>query len=252
MGQRLTAENLLKAVAIATEDVESWRHGEVCHAGMNGSNPELRQPLPPPPEDVDLLNIYVSLKPPPQVVASVESCKPQIPLDKLQDMEARWHAILAAETAIDQLRLRVEGAQAEMEAASQRMLTMDEKIHASNADVLQWNKAKTRARYAVPKAKEFTHRATWAIGAPERKKLGELFKDGLRPDIPLPNMDQLPEELARLLKSCQVLSAQGGTVVQECKSITAEIQGSLRTLLSNAAANAKKKRAASHKKGKFV
>src|SRR5882724_4032397 len=68
MAQRMTAENLLKAVAIATEEVESWRHGGVCHSGMNGSNPELRQPLRPPPEDVAQLDIYVSLKPPPEVV----------------------------------------------------------------------------------------------------------------------------------------------------------------------------------------
>src|SRR5437773_4132162 len=48
MGQRLTAETLLKAVAIATEEVDSWRHGDVSHSGMNRSNPELSDPLPPP------------------------------------------------------------------------------------------------------------------------------------------------------------------------------------------------------------
>jgi hypothetical protein len=252
LDKRITTENLLKAVAIATEEVESWRHGDVCYPGMNGSNPELTQPLPPPPQDVAHLNVCVSLKPPPQVVAPRESCEPEIPLEKLQGLEARWNAILGLETAIEQLRLRVEGAQAEMEAASQRVLTMDEKVHALNADVLQWNRAKSRARYALPKAKEFTHRAVWAIGTPERKKLGQLFKDGLRPDIPLPEIDKLPEELARLLKSHQVLSAQGGTVYHECKNIIAEIQGALRTLLNNAATNATRKRVAAHKKGKYV
>src|SRR5437763_192193 len=48
LGQQLTAENLLKAVALAPEEVDSWRHRDVSHAGMNGSNPELRNPLPPP------------------------------------------------------------------------------------------------------------------------------------------------------------------------------------------------------------
>ena len=32
IGLGLTTENLLKAVAIATEEVESWRHGGVCHS----------------------------------------------------------------------------------------------------------------------------------------------------------------------------------------------------------------------------
>src|SRR2546430_5966268 len=39
MGQRLTTETLLKAVAIGIDEVESWRHGGVSHPGMNGSNP---------------------------------------------------------------------------------------------------------------------------------------------------------------------------------------------------------------------
>ena len=106
MGQRLTTEILLKAVAIATEEVESWRHGGVSHPGMNGSNPELRHPLPPPPQDVTHLNVFVSLKPPPQVVAPKESCEPEIPLATWQDLEARWNAILGLEATIDTLRLR--------------------------------------------------------------------------------------------------------------------------------------------------
>jgi hypothetical protein len=242
MGQRITPENLLKAVAIAVEQVESWRCGDACHAGMEGSNPELRQPVPPPAPDLDPLLLHVTLKPP----------QAAVPVEQLHNLEDRWNVILGLEAAIDQLRLRVESAQAEMESASQRMLTSDEKVHALNADVLQWNKAKSRARFAVPKAKEFVHRATWVIGTPERKKLGELFKDDLRPDTPLPNAAALPDELARMQKHLQVLSAQGGTVYQDCKAITAEIQTTLRTLLGNAAAHAQKKRVASHKKGKFV
>src|SRR5258708_22704269 len=78
MGQRLTTENLLKAVALATEEVESWRHAGVSHSDMNGSNPEFGDPLPPPPQDVTHLSIYVSLKPPPQVVAPKESAEPEI------------------------------------------------------------------------------------------------------------------------------------------------------------------------------
>src|ERR1700757_5262482 len=49
MGQLLTTENLLGAVGIANEEVESWRHGGVSHPGMDGSNPELGHPLPQPP-----------------------------------------------------------------------------------------------------------------------------------------------------------------------------------------------------------
>ncbi len=146
----------------------------------------------------------------------------------------------------------MEGLQAEMETSSKKTLTTEEKVNALNADVAQWNKAKSRVHYALPKAREFIHRATWAMGTPERKKLEELFKNDIRPDIPFPEMDKLPEQLENLLKDRQVLSAHGVTVYQECKSISAELQGALRTLQSNAAANAQRKRREFGKKGKFV
>ena len=64
-------------------------------------------------------------------------------------------------------------------------------------------------------------------------------------------MDKVAEQLENLLKDRQVLSAHGVSVYQECKSISAEIQGALRTLQSNAAANATRKRGATDARGKF-
>jgi hypothetical protein len=132
------------------------------------------------------------------------------------------------------------------------MLTTDEKVNALNADVAQWNKAKSLVLYAQPKVREFIHRSTWATGTPERKKLEELVKNHIRPRIAFPQMDQVVEQLENMLKDRQVLSAHGVSVYQECKSISADLQGALRTLQSNAAANATKKRGAARAKGKFV
>ncbi len=252
MDQLLTAENLLAAVALATDQVESWRHGDVCHSGMDGSNPELRRPLPPPPQDVADLTIHVRLKPPLEAVAPQEGSGPEIPLEKWQDFHARWNAILALEATIDGLRQRMESLRSEMEGAFRKMLTADEKVHALNADVAQWNKAKGRVHYALPKIKEFVHRATWVMGTPERKKLEELFKNHDQPPTPFPELDKVPGQLEYLLKDRQVLSSQGVAVCQECQGISAEIQGALRTLQSNAAANIRKKLGAARAKGKFI
>jgi hypothetical protein len=252
VGQRLTVENLLKSVGIAADEVESWRHGDISHSGTDGPGPELGRPLPPPPQDVPHLTIHVRLKPPAQAVAPEDSREPVIPAERWQDLEARWNAILGLEASIDSLRMRMEGLLTEMETASRKTLTMDEKVHALNADVAQWHKAKTRVHYSLPKVREFIHRATWATGTPERKKLEEIFKNHIQPQVPFPEMDKLPEQLEYLLKDRQVLSAQGVTVLQECQTIAADIQGSLRTLLNNAAANARNKLAAARKKGKFI
>jgi uncharacterized protein YoxC len=251
MGQLLTTENLLKAVGIATEEVESWRHEGASHSGVNGSNSELRRPLPPPPQDVTHLNLYVSLKPPPQTVGPDESREPEIAEAKRQNLEARWKAIEGLEASIDTLRISMEGLRAEMEASSRKTLTAEEKVHALNSDVAQWNKAKSRVLYALPKVREFIHRSTWAAGAPERKKLEELFKHHIRSRIAFPQMDKVAEQLDNLLRDRQVLSAHGVTVYQECKSISADIQGVLRTLQSNAVANATKKKNETGARGKF-
>jgi hypothetical protein len=160
MGPLITIENLLKAVAIAAEEVEFWRHGDVCDTATDGSKPELGEPLPPPPNDVDFLSIHVTLKPPPPEDSGAAATA----LEKEQGLVARWNVIMGVETAIDSLRLRVESAQAEMLAASQRMLAPDKKVHALNADMHLWTKAKGRTRFVLPKAKEFVHRATWVTG----------------------------------------------------------------------------------------
>jgi hypothetical protein len=250
MGQRLTPENLLKAVGLATAEVESWHYEGASPCGMNGSDSELGQPLPPPPQDVTHLNLYVRLKPPSRAVAPEESGETEIPESKWQGLEARWKSILGVEASIDALRNTMEALRAEMEAELKRKLTTEEKGHALSSDMAQWNKAKSRVHYALPKAREFIHRSTWAAGMPERKKLGELYKNHIQPRLPFPQMDQVVEQLESLLKDRQILSAHGVSVYQECKSISADIQGALRTLQSNAAARASKKRGATEARGK--
>jgi hypothetical protein len=244
LDQLLTAENLLGAVGLTAAEVESWRH--------DGASPaELGHPLPPPAPGVAHLHLYVHLKPSLPAVAPSESGEPEISEEKWQDLEGRWNAIETVETTLECLRLRMVGLQSELEASTRKMLTPDEKVHALNADVAQWNKAKNRVHYVVPKAKEFIHRATWAMGTPERKMLGELFKEHERPHVPLAQMTKVRELLESLLKDRQVLSAQGVTVSQECQTVLAEVQGALRTLQSNAAANARNSREKDRKKGKY-
>ena len=242
VGQCLTMAILLKVVGIATDEVESWCDGGVSHSGLNGSNLDLTQPLPPPAADLTCLDIYVSLRRPPEVVAPKETSEAVIPSTKEQDLEARWNAILGLEASIDTLRVTMEGVRVELEASWKKTLTQEEKLHGLRAEVHQWTKAKARVPFALPKVRDFVHRATWVLGAPERKKLGKLFKNHTEQDTPLPEMDRLPGQLASLLKDRQVLSAQGVAVYQECKRIAGEIQECLRRLHANAVTNARRSR----------
>ena len=175
----------------------------------------------------------------------------EIPLEKWQALEAVWKAILGLEASIDASRLSMDGLRAEMDGAFKKTLAVEEKMHALQADVSQWTKAKSRVHYALPKVREFIHRATWASAVPERKRLEEIVRNHIEPRNPLPEVDKIREQLEHLQKDRQVLFAQGNAVYQECRGITAEIQRAMSTLQRNAADNARRKRDAKRQKGKY-
>lgn len=246
---RLTPENLLKAVGIAVDDVESWQRGDVSHSGTDGVNPTLRNPLARPPEDLTHLEIHVRLKSP-QADSANESGERETASARWQDLEGRWKAILGLEATMDTVRISMESVRNEMEASFRRALTAEEKQHALAADMAQWNKAKSRVHYALPKAREFIHRAIWALGTPERKKLDEFFKNRTQQQTTDTEMEQVQQELEHLHKDRQVLSAQGASVYQECKNISADVQAALKRVQTNSASRASKKKIAAGIKGK--
>jgi hypothetical protein len=257
--RRLTVENLLKAVGLAAGAVESWRDVDANGPGVTGSG----HPLAPPPPDITHLNLFVSLKPS-QAAAAEESRPPEVPQTEESDpadvpeideatwqfLEARWTAILGLEAGVDNLRISMEGLRAEMDVAARKTLPLDVKVNALSADVAQWTKAKSRLHYAAPKAREFIHRATWATGTPERKKLMEFVEIHIQPRVPFPRIEEVLTQFEGLLKDRQALYGQGMAAYQECKSLAAECQTALRTLQSNAAANASRKSGGLGSKGK--
>lgn len=181
----------------------------------------------------------------------MDSSEQEITLEQWQALEAVWKAVLGLEASIDSSRLGMEGLRIEMEAAFKKALTVEEKLHALQADVAQWTAAKNRIHYALPKAREFIHRATWAAAVPERKRLEEVVRNHVEPRVPLPEVDRVREQFEHLQKDRQVLFAQGNAVYQECRGILAEIQRALGTLQRNAADNARRKRDAKRQKGKY-
>jgi hypothetical protein len=250
--ERLTIEDLLEAASISIDEVESWRLGDDSHSTVDGTNPELRHPLPPPPPDATHLTVYVHLKPPAHAAVGNEGGEQEMPLKQLQALEACWRTILGLETSIDTLRLNMESLRVELEAAFRKSLTVEEKCHALQADVVQWTKAKSRVHYALPKVREFVHRATWASAVPERKRLEELVTEYIEPRIALPQMDEVRDQLNHLQKDRQVLFAQGNSVYQEGRALLADIQRALSTLQRNAADRARQKRSAGREKGKHL
>lgn len=242
IGQQLTAQNLLKAVGIEGKDVDALQ----VEGGAAPVN--LQAPLPVSAGGRSHLILHVHLKAQSQTPS--DKGDTEMPEAKWQEIEARWNAILVLEANMETLRISMDGLRGELEAAARRTLSGDDKFYGSNADVAQWTKAKNRIVFASPKAREFVHRSTWAVGTPERKRLEDLFKNHVKPRIPFPELDEMADQLENVLKDRQVLTAHGVAVYQECKGIAAEVHAALRTLQRNAAAKALKKRTATGLKGK--
>ena len=248
-GRRLTVETLLEVASIPKDQVESWHLGD---ASGPEAAPELSHLLPPPPPDATHLTVYVRLKPPGPAGGGDESDPQDVPPEKWQALEALWRSVLGLEVSIDTLRLSMESLRAEMEAAFKKPLTVEDKLHALQADVAVWTKAKSRIHYALPKVREYIHRATWAAAVPERKALEEVHEHHIEPRVPLPGLDHVRERLEHLQKDRQVLFGQGNVVYQEGRGILAEIQRALSTLQRNAADRARKEREARRQKGKHL
>jgi hypothetical protein len=246
--QQLTVEDLLQAADISIEEVESWQFLDESHLSEDGTNLELKRLLPPPRPDETHLTVHVHLKPP----ARTEGDWKEVPPEKWQALDATWKSILVLEATIDSLRLSMNGLQIEMDTAFKRPMSVEEKVNALQSDVSQWTKAKNRVHYALPKVREFVHRATWALAIPERKKLEEVVKNQIEPRIPFPQLNEVREQLGHLLKDRQVLLAQGNSVSQECRGMLAEIQRCASTLQRNAMDRARQKRSAGRDKGKHL
>jgi hypothetical protein len=174
----------------------------------------------------------------------------ELPLETWQALEALWKTVLGLEVSIDTTRMSMDGLRAEMESASRKTMAVEEKLNALQSDVVQWDKAKGRIHYVLPKVREFVHRATWALATPERKRLEEVFRNNAGPRPTPAEADKIRETLEHLQKDRQVLAAQGNSVAQECRGVIAETQRTFGALQRNAADNARRKRDAKRTKGK--
>jgi hypothetical protein len=257
---QLTVENLLRAVAVVPEEIESWRHGDDSHSGMGGPNPDLRSALPPPPPHVTHLEIHVRLSPQPEDAAllasgvglegDADTSESVIASANWHDLEARWKAILVLEVTINTIRASMESLLIELDSSLKKPLTIEEKSYGLRADISHWEQTKKRAQFVLPKIRDFIHRSVWAEGSPERKRLEEVYRDHIQPRIRLPELDGVLKRLEDLQKDRQVLAALGKAVQQEARGVAGEVQGALRTLHNNAVANAKRKKGES--KNKFL
>jgi hypothetical protein len=139
----------------------------------------------------------------------------------------------------------MESMRSQLEGAFKQQLGVEDRMHALQADVQEWTKSKSRVHYALPRVREFIHRANLVQADPERKRLEVLYENHIEPRAPFPRMDHELSQMEHMIKDRQGLLAQGNSTSQDARGILAEIQRTLGTLQRNAANNARRKRARS-------
>jgi hypothetical protein len=167
-----------------------------------------------------------------------------------QELEVHWKAILAIEANIETVRRNTANLVNELEGLLQATLSIEERTDATRMDITNWERARKRIPFSLPKLNDFVHRAVWAATAPERKQLETLYKEHIEPQIPFANVASVLNDLEALQKARQTLLAVGHAAHQDGRAIATEAQGALQTLKSNAATNARKRRDAA-RGGKF-
>lgn len=264
--KQCTFANLIKAMSVTREMIASWQQDGDVHEGMDG-NPEFKDLFAGLPADVDHLDVYVFLKSPltaapetpqlttesqPPLAAAASEAASEAEISDAQwiDYETRWKAILGLEAAIDTQRISMESLVVQMENSFKKQLSIEDKLHALRGDISNWTKAKSRIHTALPKMRDFIHRSVWAAGAPEWRKMETIFKENIEPRIPFASTFDIVSELELLQKARHILQSYGKTVYQESRAIATECENTLRTLQSNALANAKQKKSA-NSGGKF-
>jgi hypothetical protein len=244
LAESVTIERLLAAASIPVEEFESCRIGDDFHNDLSMS----LNPI----DGEAFCEIEVATKPRSDDEIVVESESGEITADVWHALETAWKSIATLESTIDGLRLSMGGLASEMDSAFKRPLSTEDKLHALQADMAQWSKAKSRITYSLPKVREFVHRATWAAAAEDRRQLAAIAKQHIEPRVPFANPNETRRKLELLLKDRQVLLAQGNAVNQECRSILSEVQRAASTLQRNASERAKNKRRGGWEKGKHL
>lgn len=242
LSRLLTMRNLLRALTITPEAVTSWVSQNLEESISGSVGTDLDNPLPCPPVTIPHLLITIQMK---EEVPGEERSNPassENSLARWQELQKRWNSIQMLEAKIDSLRQSVESGRIELDTQAKRNLTPEEKVHALSSDISQWTKAKSRAHHALPRARDFVQRATWAMVTPERKALDEILDEQKQPFLDGIQLEELALQVENLMKDRQTLAAQGVTVSQECKNMSNEIRTALTTLQNNAATRARQKK----------
>lgn len=192
---QLTLRNLLLAAGLDPSGVAMWQLYGMAFHGLNGTNPLLDQPIPPPvmgtvPEIVVIITV-------PSVGFLSPAAPPAAPISGAQSelfdrLDNEWTAVLEIEKDLDRLRKLLVDLSSRMKILN-RDLSSDERLYSSREDKQDWQDARRFLRDSENKlracVKEFD------IGDPSsagyRRALEQMYSQFVAPRVPFPGIEQV-------------------------------------------------------------
>ncbi|MFQ5730462.1 MAG: hypothetical protein ACE5KM_00770 [Planctomycetaceae bacterium] len=147
--QRLTMRNLLHSAGVDAATVSAWHlYGTACD-GVEGTNPVLDQPVPPPPPGVDPnIAVVMANRPAPAVVPAANPAVVGGPASTpaagvppaaalYERIEVDWQASQTLESQLTSLRRQLADLHGRLNALN-RDLSPEERLHGERKDKSDW------------------------------------------------------------------------------------------------------------------
>lgn len=209
--QRITLRYLLHAAGIDAVLVAVWSVYGGSYQGMQGLNPALDYPIPPPAPGVDptivvvLAPVVLPAPPPPSAPAHRPSST-STQNAAYESMEADWRASLQIERQLTVARKALAAILARVNSLN-RDLNADERRNADNRDNADWQDARRWLRDVAARLSRYIrdYDIGFTSAAGQRNVFEATFKQFVEPRQPFDGVEQMQRDFETYRKTLQTL-----------------------------------------------
>lgn len=211
--QTLTLRRLLHAAGVNAAAVAGWSLYGISQHGMQGMNPALDYPIPPPAPGVDSTLVVmlnpVPLPPPvpvPAPVAAPVQASPPGADAAYSRIEADWNASLQLEKQLTVARKKLSSTLVRVNSLN-RDLSADERRSADNRDNADWQDARRWLRDVATRLSRYLkdYDIGFTSAAGQRNLFESTYQQYIAPRLPFDGLEQMQRDFETYRKTLQTL-----------------------------------------------
>lgn len=204
--QGITLRRLLQTTAIDAP-VAMWSLYGASYHGMQGLNPALDYPIPPPPPGVDpTIVVMLETAAPPPAPLVEPGARPAAGDAAYNRIEADWNSCLLLEKQLTTARKKLAAMLVRVNGLN-RDLTPDEWQHADNRDNADWQDARRWLRDVAARLSRYMKDCDvgFTSAAGQRNLFETTYQQSIVPRRPVAGLEQLQRDFEAYRKTLQTL-----------------------------------------------